>query len=61
MCSRCKTGERLYEPRLYLGAKLGKGLENLAFIPVFKTHTHKLYILRHCINNVYISTEIKYH
>ena len=27
---------------------------NVAFIPVAKSHTHKLYILRHCSNNVYL-------
>ena len=26
---------------------------NLALIPVFKPHTYKLYILRHCTNIVY--------
>jgi hypothetical protein len=26
-----------------------------AFIPVFKPQTHKLYILRHCHNIVYLS------
>jgi hypothetical protein len=27
---------------------------NISFIPVFKPHTHKLYILRHCTNIVYL-------
>ena len=38
------------------GTKLGKGLMNLVFIPVFKPHAHKLYILRHWTNivNVYL-------
>ena len=27
---------------------------NLAFIPVFKPHTHKLYIVIHCTNIVYV-------
>ena len=36
------------------GAKMGKGSLNLTFIPVFNPHTHKLYILRHCTNIVYI-------
>ena len=29
---------------------------NLAFITVFNPHTHKLYILRHCTDIVYLST-----
>jgi hypothetical protein len=29
------------------GTKLGKGLMNLVFIPVFKPHAHKLYISIH--------------
>ena len=36
------------------GAKLWKSSVNLTFIPVFKPHTHKLYILRHCTNIFYI-------
>jgi hypothetical protein len=39
---------------LLFGTKLKTGSMNLAFIPVFKPHTHKLYILRHCTNIVYI-------
>jgi len=39
----CKTGERLGEP---------------SFIPVFKPHKHKLYILRHCTNIVYVFVNI---
>ena len=35
-------------------SKTGKGLVNLAFIPVIKPHTYKLYILRHCTNIVYL-------
>ena len=27
---------------------------NLTFIPIVKPHTHKLYYLKHCSNNVYI-------
>jgi hypothetical protein len=27
---------------------------NLAYIPVFKPHIHKRYILRHCTNIIYI-------
>ena len=33
--------------------KTGGGSVNLALIPVFKPNTHKLYILRHCINIYY--------
>jgi hypothetical protein len=40
------------------GAKLGKCSVNLAFIPVFKPHTHKLYILRHCTNSVYLWSHV---
>ena len=36
------------------GAKLGKDSVDLAFIPDFKPHAHKLYILRHCLNIFYI-------
>ena len=36
------------------GAKLWKSSVNLTYIPVFKPHTHKLYILRHCTNIFYI-------
>jgi hypothetical protein len=39
MCILHETGERLV---------------NLAFMPVFKPHTHKLDILRHCTNIVYL-------
>ena len=51
--------EKLNTEYMYLyvfGAKLGKCLVNLTFIPVFKPHTHKLYtcILRHYTNIVYI-------
>jgi hypothetical protein len=35
-----------------------KGPVNLVFIQVFKPHTHKLYILRHCIDIVYIEIVI---
>ena len=35
-------------------AKLGKVSVNLTFIPVFKPHTHKLYIWKHCSNFVYM-------
>ena len=31
-----------------------KGSENLSFMAVFKPHTHKLDILRHCTNIVYL-------
>ena len=41
MCIQQKTGDRLDEPRL---------------IHVFKPHTHTLYILRYCINIVYLSS-----
>jgi hypothetical protein len=30
------------------GTLLEKSSVNLVFIPVFKPHAHKLYILRHC-------------
>ena len=36
------------------GAKLGKDSVDLTFISVFKPHTRKFYILRHCINIFYI-------
>jgi UDP-N-acetylmuramoylalanine-D-glutamate ligase len=39
----------------HFGAKLGKVRANLAFIPEFTPHTHKLSILRHRTNIVYIS------
>ena len=39
-------------------AKRGKGSVYLTFIPVFKPHIHKLYILRQCANIVYISIEL---
>jgi hypothetical protein len=42
MCIRRKTCERLGETRLY---------------PSFKPDTQKRYILRHCINNVYLSDQ----
>ena len=35
-----------------LGAKLGKDSVNLAFAPVSKPYTHKLYILKNCTNIV---------
>jgi hypothetical protein len=35
-----------------LGAKLGKDSVNLAFAPVSKPYTHKLYILINCTNIV---------
>jgi hypothetical protein len=41
------------------GDKLGKVYVNLSFIPVFKPHTHKFDILRHCTIIVYISHKIK--
>ena len=28
---------------------------NLAFIPIFKPHTHTIFILRHCTCNVYVN------
>jgi hypothetical protein len=37
------------------GTKLRKDSVNFASIPVFKPHTHKLYILRHCTNIVNIA------
>jgi hypothetical protein len=40
MCIRCKTEERLDQPRLYPS--------------FFKPHTHKRFILRHCPNIVYL-------
>jgi len=40
MCIRCKAGV--------------KGSMNFAFISVFKPHTHKPYILRHCTIIVYV-------
>jgi hypothetical protein len=39
MCIRCKTLERLGQPRFY---------------PSFKPHRHTIYILRHFTNNFYI-------
>lgn len=34
---------------------MGKGLENLVFIPVLKPYAHKLYMLRHCGDIVHIN------
>jgi hypothetical protein len=62
MCIRHKTEERFSDPCLYHSfyasyTKLDKGSVNLIFITVFKPHTHKLYILRHCTNIVYLSRQ----
>ena len=42
------------------GTKIGKGSVNLLVAPVFKPHTYKLYILRHCTTIVYISDLIHF-
>ena len=39
----------------FIPHKTGEWLENLTFIQVFKPQTHKLYILRQCINIIYSS------
>jgi hypothetical protein len=43
------------------GTKLGKGLVDIAFIPVYKPHTRKLlYIFRHCTNIVFITKPLSF-
>jgi hypothetical protein len=43
-----------YNKVCVFGSKLGNDSVNLSFVPVFKPHTHTLYILRHCTNIVYV-------